>query len=342
MMTFDIGAIRKKTDEQLKYAPYHPQKLALLYAGAVLGASLVITLLNLLLQRGIGATGGLSGLGTRSVLETIREVMQTILNLALPFWEFGFLYTALAMARGGDNHPAGLLEGFRRFGSVLRLRIQRGLLYIGIAMVCMYAGSFLFYVTPMAADFVALLEPVLTETATVEQIEAAIAQLPMEQLMGYLWPALAIGGILCALVLIPLYYRFRMADFYVMDDPKMPPMVAMINSARHMRKNRLNWFRLDLHFWWYYLGLLLSVLVCYGDLLLAQFGVVLPMSEDAAWLLSFALGNALLFVLDWLARSRIQTAYALAYDYLRQQEPYTPPKKPVPKNLPWDDYPAAE
>lgn len=338
MMTFDIGAIRKQAEERLTGASYDPKKLALIYAGAAFAASLIITLVDLVLMRGIGNTSGLSGLGMRSVLETVREVLRTALSAALPFWEFGFIYTALAMARGGDNRPTGLLEGFRRFGPVLRLQLQRGLLFVGIAMVCMYAGAFLYYASPMAGKLMAALEPVLTETATLEEVEAYLTQLPMDQLIGLVWPALVMGVVLSALVVIPLYYKMRLADFYVMDEPKMLPMVAMVTSSRQMRKKRMKLFLLDLSFWWYYGGILLSVLLCYGDVLLPWLGVELPMSDDGAWLLFFMLGNALLFVVDWLGRSRVQTAYALAYDILRQQEP----QQEAPKNLPWDAYPGSE
>ena len=340
MKTFDIGAIRKKTDEQLAGASFDPKKLTLIYAGVVLAVSLVIALVDLVLMRSIGNTAGLSGIGMRSVLETIREVLQTGMSIALPFWEFGFIFTAMAMARGGDNSPKGLLEGFRRFGPVLRLRLQRGLLFIGVALACMYGGSILYYASPMASDLLTMLEPVMTENATVEQIEAYLAQIPTDQLMACIWPALVFGGVLTAIVLIPMFYRFRMADFYVMDEPRMLPMVAMITSSRKMRKNRMKWLLLDLSFWWYYLGIILSVLLCYGDTVLSWIGVELHMADDKAWMLFFLLGNVLLFVVDWLGRGKVQTAYALAYDVLRQQE--SEPEKPAPKNLPWDEYPTVE
>lgn len=342
MTILDTGAIRKKASDQLASAPYNPQKLALIYAGAALGISLVITVLDILLLQGIDTTGGLSGLGMRSVLETVRTVLRYILALALPFWGFGFLFTALAMARGGDNRPAGLLEGFRRFGPVLRLQLLQGVLYFGVGLFCVYVGSFLFYLTPLASDMISLLEPFIMEGGTPEQIEQAMAQIPMEQLTRAMWPALAMSSILCVVVLIPLHYRLRMARFFVMDEPKMGAMLAMIASSRYMRKNRLKWFRLDLSYWWYYAGLLLAALVCYGDMLLPRIGMEMPMSGDAAWLLFYALGALVQFVLDWCFRSRVQTAYALAYDILRQQEPYTPPVKPVPQKLPWDTYPTEE
>lgn len=342
MTTLDTGAIRKKAGDQLACAPHNPKKLALIYAGAALGVSLVITALDLLLLRGIGTTGGLSGLGMRSVLETVRQVLQYIQALVLPFWSFGFLFTALAMARGGDNRPAGLLEGFLRFGPVLRLQLLQGFLYFGVGLFCVYVGSFLFYLTPLASDMMELLEPIILEGGTPEQIQQAIAQIPAEQLTQAMWPALVVAGALGAVVLIPLHYRLKLASFFVMDEPRMGAMLAMIASARYMRKNRLKWFRLELSYWWYYAGLLLAALVCYGDMLLPLIGVELPMSGDAAWLLFYVLGALTQFLLDWQTRSRVQTAYALAYDELRQQEPYTPPQKPVPQNLPWDEYPAED
>ena len=342
MTTLDTGAIRQKAGERLARASFDPKKLALIYAGAAFGLSLLITVLDLLLLRGIGTTGGLSGLGMRSVLETIRTVLQYILTLALPFWEFGFLFTALAMARGTDNRPAGLFEGFRRFGPVLRLQLMQGILYFGIGMICMYAGSALFYMTPLSADMMELLEPILAADGTVEQVEQALAQLPAEQLMQTVWPALALGGVLCVAVLLPLHYRLRLAGFFVMDEPRMGAMLAMIASSRYMRGHRMQWFRLELRYWWYYAGLLLSAVVCYGDMLLPRVGVELPVSGDAAWLLFYVLGALAQFLLDWQARSRVQTAYALAYEELRQQEPPALQEKPVPRNLPWDDYPTEE
>lgn len=342
MTTLDPGAIRKKAGQQLACAPYDPQKLTLIYAGAALAVSLVITVLDILLLRGIGNTGGLSGVGMRSVLETVREVLQYIQTLVLPFWSFGFVYTALAMARGADNRPAGLLEGFRRFGPVLRLQLLQGVLYFGVALLCLNVGSILFSVTPLAAEMAALLDPVLAEGATVEQLEEAMAQIPADQMIKVMWPVLAVSAVVCVAVLIPLHYRLKLASFFIMDEPKMGAMLAMLASSRYMRKNRLKWFRLELSYWWYYAGLLLAAVVCYGDQLLSLAGVELPMSADAAWLLFYVLGALVQFLLDWLTASRVQTAYALAYDELRQQEPYTPAQKPVPKNLPWDDYPAQE
>lgn len=340
-MTFDIGLIRQQADQRLQQAPYPPKKLASVYAGAALGVSLVITLLDLLLLRSIDSTGGLSGLGARSVLETIRTLLQYALSLALPFWSFGFLRVAIAMARGGGNHPSGLLEGFRRFGPALRLLMLEGILYFAVAMISINIGSVLFYTTPMAAELVSLLEPLLAEGAGMEQMEAALAQIPPEQLYSALWPALAGAAILCVALIIPLHYRLRLADFFIMDEPKMGAVLAMVASSRCMKRNRLKWFRMELGFWWYYGLMALATAVYYGDVLLPLLGVSLPMDSQAAWLLFYVLGALVQFVLEWQCSSRIQTTYAAAYDILRQQ-PLFQPAQPKPENLPWDEYPSQD
>lgn len=323
-MTFDYSAIRAEADEKLRSASYNPKKLTLIYAGAALVVSLVITLLDLMLLEFIEGTGGLSGLGMRSVLETARQVLQYVLMLALPFWSFGMLRAALHMARGKDNSPITLVEGFRRFGSVLGVQLGKLVLTFAVGMVCVNIGSVLFYMTPMAANMLTLLEPLMTEGATPEQMQQALMALPTEQLMRAMWPALALSAVIGAALLIPLFYRIRLADFFVMDEPRMSAIVAMLASSRCMRRNRLKWFRLELGFWWYYLGVVVSSVLYYGDLVLPLLGVTLPMSSDAAWLLFYVLGAVAQFALEWQFCARVQTTYALAYDRLRQQTPLFP------------------
>lgn len=327
-MTFDYSAIRAEADEKLRSASYNPKKLTLLYAGAALAVSLVITLLDLMLLEFIEGTGGLSGLGMRSVLETVRTMLRYILTLGLPFWSFGMLRAAMNMARGQDNFPITLLAGFRRFGSVLGVQMGKLVLMIAVCMVCINVGSMLFYMTPMAEDMLALLEPLMVEGATMEQMEQALMSLPAEQLMAAMWPALALSLGLCAALLIPLLYRIRLAEFFVMDEPRMSGIVAMLASSRCMRRNRIKWFRLELGFWWYYLGVVISSVLYYGDVVLPLLGVDLGMSSDAAWLLFYALGAVAQFFLEWQLCARVQTTYAVAYDRLRSQTPLFPGQNP--------------
>jgi len=331
-MTFDFRAIRAEADEKLRSASYNPKKLTLLYAGASLAVSLVITLLDLMLLEFIEGTGGLSGLGMRSVLETARTVLWYILTLALPFWSFGMLRAAMNMARGQGNAPVTLLAGFRRFGSVLGVQMGKLVLIFAVGMLCINIGSVLFSMTPLAQDMVVLMEPLMVEGATMEQMEQALMALPVNQLWGAMWPALALSAVLGAAFLIPLLYRLRLADFFVMDEPRMSAIMAMFVSSRCMRRNRLKWFRLELGFWWYYVGVIASLILCNGDRILPLLGVDLGMSSDAAWLLFYVLGAVAQFLLEWQLCARVQTTYAVAYDQLRRQTPLFPGQKPDQSN----------
>lgn len=336
----DRSALRQNAAARLGQAAYNPYLLALIHTAAALALSLVMAVLDLLLDDRIGTTGGLSGLGMRSVLETVRTVLQYANAIALPFWEFGFLFAAIRMARGEEARPASLLEGFRRFGPVLRLQLLRSFLFMGVAMICVYVAAFLYSVTPLATPLMELMEPLLQEGQTVEQMQLAMAEMPLETLQQAVWPMLVMAGVLCAVALIPMFYRLRLADWTVMDQPGTGALAAMLTSNRAMRRNCVKWFRLDLSFWWYYALLGVAALVTYGDQLLSAVGMELPMSAEVAWLVFYALGLVVQLLVYWLCRSRVETTYALAYDILRQQAPETPPVKPAPQNLPWEDYTA--
>ena len=110
----------------------------------------------------------------------------------------------------------------------------------------------------------------------------------------------------------------------------------MLISGAMMRRRRFQLFRLDLRFWWYYALKVLCLLICYADLLLGVLGVTLPLSSDAVYLITYGLYLAALFAVEVSFRPRVDTAYAIAYETLKQMGPVM--KKPVekPENLPWD------
>lgn len=336
----DRNAIHRTAADRLAQAAYPPKKLTLIYAAAALGVSLISVVLDWILTDQVGATGGLSGMNLRSVLETARTVLQYAGSVALIFWEFGLLYSAIRMARAETAGPASLLEGFRRFGPVLRLQLLQGFLYMGVMTVCIYAGTFIYTLSPLATPMLQILEPLMAQGQSIEQVQEALLQISTETLMQAVWPMLVICGILCAIVLIPMFYRMRLAAWYVMDEPGTGALMAMVRSSRSMRRNRWRLFRLDLSFWWYYALLGVSAVVVYGDLLLSMAGISLPMSADIAWMVFYLLGLLVQLVVYWQACGRVQTAYAVAYDILRQEEPTIPVEQPKPQKLPWEDYTA--
>ena len=336
-------ALKQTANARLAEAAYDPKMLALIHTGISLGAGLIVALVNYYLSHQIDSAGGLSGMGTRSVLETVQTTLQYVLTFVLPFWEIGFVYAALRMARGQRADFDSLLEGFRQFRPVLRLKLLQIALYLGVGIICMYAGSFLFMLTPASVKMMESFLPIMESGGSIEQMEAAMAAIPLEELMQMMAPFLVIFGILFAAVAIFLFYRFRMAEFIVMDQPKTGPWRALRQSSRMTRRKRMDLLKLDLSFWWFYLLLAVSAAVSYGDLLLPWMGISLPISEDLAWIVFYLLGMVVQLVVFWYAFSYVQTTYATAYDVLLQQKDteqpqQVQPEEKEPKSLPWNDY----
>ena len=111
----------------------------------------------------------------------------------------------------------------------------------------------------------------------------------------------------------------------------------MLISAALMRRRRFQLFRLDLRFWWYYGLKILCMLICYADLLLSALGVALPLGSDAVYLITYGLYLAALFAVEVCFRPKVDTAYAIAYEKLKEMGPVL--KKPVekPEKMPWDE-----
>ena len=128
------------------------------------------------------------------------------------------------------------------------------------------------------------------------------------------------------MLLVPLYYRFRMVTFALADDPRRGAIHAIAKSRHLMRRNCFALFRLDLTLWWFYAAQLVISLVCYGDMLLPMIGVTFPWSDTFSYYLFFALSLALQMALYYFGMNRVYAVYAVAYDALMEQipQPETP------------------
>ena len=99
MEKLNVSLIIEKTSEKLEGK--NSRNLAMFHTGITLAAALVIMLLQYVLAEGIGKTSGLSGLGTRSILQTIQTVLEWANMLLVAFWGLGFVYAAMLWTRGG-------------------------------------------------------------------------------------------------------------------------------------------------------------------------------------------------------------------------------------------------
>ena len=324
MMLPDFSQLRKQSAYSLERSS-DPKRMVLFHTGIILLISLVMTLLDYLLENAIGNTGGLSGMGTRSILSTIRSVLLIAQGVALPFWQIGYTFYALQVAQGKDTEYRTFCEGFRRFGPVLRLTIFTGIIYLAIALFCTYVSSFLFLMSPWGS---ALMEP-LYELSTGENMDAeALEQLVNIMSAEAMLPILLIFIPCYLLLCAPFFYRYRMAAFWLLDHPQGGALAAMHNSRKMMQGNRITLFRLDLQFWWFYLLDGIITLICYGDLLLEKLGISLPFSENLSYFLFFGIYLVCQLGLYYWRRNEVSVTYGHVYLSLLEQQPQETPKNP--------------
>lgn len=326
----DRHTIKSEAAAALNAAPRQSKKLVLIHAGVSAAVLLVLSLIDLLLQQQIASTSGLGGLGARTILSTAQTIVEYIGSVALPFWNMGYIFAVLAMSRREKAEPPVLLEGFRKFGPVLRLLLLQNALFLGLAILCFYPSLILFLISPLATPLSTVLEPLVTDASLIDT--AALLENP--EVLAAIVPLLILFCVIYLLLAIPMFYRFRMANFALADAPKSGAFAAFRSSSQMMRGNRWALFRLDLSFWWFYLLQAVSAVLCYGDVLLARLGIELPVSSDVSYFLFYALGLAAQTALYYWARNQVTVAYAKVYDALRQ--PTVQHSAPILGKQPWN------
>ena len=323
MDLLDRRGLKNAAGDALAQASRNPKRIILIHTAVSLGIMLLVAVLDYVLSGQIENTGGLSGLGTRSVLTTVQSILQMVQMAVLPFWEIGYLYAAMKMAVKEPAEPGTLLEGFRHFGPLFRVMLLKGLIFLVLGFVCTYVATQIFVMTPLSTPMLEAMAPVLNDPTLMESAagEEALMQVVDQALDDAMLPLLIITGILLCLVYIPISYRLRLVNYSVLENPREGALVAFRRSFRLMRGNCLEMFLLDLSFWWYYLLQILINLVCYGDLILSLAGVSLPWSGELSFFLFYILALAGQFVLYFLARNKVEVTYVTAYHVL---SPYRP------------------
>ena len=318
MERFSPRFLKDSAADALQAASYPPRKLVLLHTGATLLVSLLLTVVHYLLSAQIGTTGGLAGIGTRTLLTSAQTFLQIAVTVALPFWEMGFLFCVIRFARRQSAALADLTQGFRRFAPLLRLTILEFLLYGVLMFVSIQLMAILFSLTPFAL-------PVMDQLSRLMQSEAfmqsgTVPQDFIDQLLPYLIPVYLCAVILFFAAAIPIFYRFRFSRFAIMDNKAPGALAALRFSTRLAKGHCMQLFRLDLSYWWYYVLQLLVAAAAYADLLLPVLGISLQ--KEIAFFGTLALHLVLSLALAWYCRAQVDTTYACFYLQL------LPPEKP--------------
>ena len=323
----DIRGLKNEAGDLLRHAQQPPRKIFLIHTAIAVGVSVVLALLSEILEHSVSSGGGLSGMSTQAALSTAQVVLQLISTVAMPFWSAGLIFAAMRYVRRDPVGVGDLAQGFRRFGPLLTSGLMMGLQYLARGFVSAYLSSMLVMVTPFAApayQLAAMLE---------ENPQLDIMTANVEGIMGFYAATAIIFVLVFGLLTLPVYYRYRMVNYIIMDDEKAGGLRAMLQSRLMMQRRRWKLFRLDLSFWWFYaLELLLSV-VSMGSLLAELLNVSLPVSQDAAyWIFQLAAAAGHLALYSF-AGPKLEVTYALCYREFLQ--PVEPPKPQPPKEHPW-------
>lgn len=334
MDIFDRKGLKHAAAESLARSSSDPGKLVLIHTGAALLLTTLLSALDYWLEQSIGGTGGLDGLGTRAMLGTVQSILRISQILVLPFWEIGYVYATMQLARGEYRAPEALLQGFRRFGPVLRLMLLRSAIYIAIGVAASYISSFLLFLTPWSRPLVEAMTPFLSSDTSILQNAAQMEAAMQAAMDAAALPIAAISGVVFLAMAAPVFYRYRMAEFALMDAPEKGALAALRRSRQLMKGNCIGIFRLDLSFWWYYLLELLIGAVCYADQILLLAGVSLPGSAGGYYFLCLGLYFVCRLALSWKFRNGVDVTYAYAYGAL--QLPPPPVVEPAPSRQPWN------
>ena len=311
MVKFQRSAVKTAARNTLDRSRDQARKLILIHTGAALVLTLLLSLIDYLLEQQIGATGGLSGISLRSTLTTVQSVLRYGMFLAVPAWNCGYLFAMLRLSRGEQVSPRTLLSGFGKFGAILRLTLLKAALYVGIGLLCINIASTIFMATPWAQPLIEALEPAVESgEITPEQLLAATEAVALPMILIF-------SGIFLA-ACIPVYYMLWAADFSIMDQEGNRALAALLGSFRLTRRNRKALLKLDLSYWWFFLLDLLVSLLCYGDLILTLLGIAPPWTGYVGYFLFLAFyAVAQLLLYSW-KKNQIFLTYAHTYNALKE------------------------
>lgn len=293
--------------------------IVLIYSALALGIVALTTVVNYLLGLKIDQSGGLGNLGTRSFLSTLQTVLPLVQSVAVMCLDVGYIAAMLRIARGQYASPQSLRLGFDRFWVLLRCAVIRGLIYVAILFAAVYLSTMLYMITPLSRSAMEILMPLMSST-TVLDSGIVIDDATYTQLVASMWPLFLICCAVFCAAATPVMYRYRMANYVIIDHPGLGAIAALRESRKMMKGNCFQLFKLDLGLWYYYAALLIASIICYGDMILPMLGVNLPFSEDAAYFIFYALCLALEFGIYYFLRNRAEVAYALAYDAVKPEE----------------------
>lgn len=298
--------LKKKASNRLQ-SGNDPKKVVLVYAGIVALSSLVVTVVQDLLDSQISQTGGIQNIGTRSMLTTADTVLTIAQLLLVMCLTLGYTGSMLRIARGQYASPNSLKAGVERIWVLLRTRLLQMLIMTAAAFALCFLVVNVCLLTPLSNRMIAVMGTVSAEVLLADDLA----------LMG-LYSAMLPIMLIYLVALVPLLWYFsctyRMVDYLLIDRPQLGAFGALRESRRMMQGNMKMMLRVDLSFWWYYLLQALVSVLIYLNMVLALFAIGLP--PEVLYWGTVVLYLAADFALRYFFSNKVAVTYALFYDSL--------------------------
>ena len=308
--------LRREADAAVAANSGNPRQTLLVYLAVTLIGGLLITILGTILDGRIANTGGLQNLGQQAILSTIQTAAPLIWGIALMGLELGRQRICMRMIRRQSVEPRDLTAGFPKLGGLIRAGLLQGGLYLLLLILAVNLGTVIFMATPLPGNLYAIVADIALDS---EALYEALYNDPefLNQVFSAMLPAYPIVLVLFMIVATPVFYRYRMTNYCLLDSSRNGALAAMGESIRMTKGSRFALFKLDLSFWWFYLGQLVCAVVIYGDVLLEMMGVTLPWNSTVNYYVFYVVALVMEFVLYYITLNQVQTTYAAAYEALK-------------------------
>ena len=289
-------------------------KWFLISMAVVVGYNILTLILEIIVSKAMVGTGGLAGMQTRAILETVLYLVPLLGAVLLPIWQIGVVRIAISANRRRQIAPKELLKGFARLGPILLSSLILGFALMAVIMTCVNIASVIFSFSPLGNDATMFIASYMGEEM---DYAALMEKIPMDQLLAKLAPAY----ILAAVIGIPAVYfvwcKFRMTNYVLLDDEKTGVIKSILKSVAMSARQFWAFLVLDLGFWWYYLLMALVTAAGFADLILPALGV--KADPEVLRYAGLAVNYLLSLLVAWLLQPRVELTYAAAYDALNRQ-----------------------
>ena len=204
MEFLNLRDLKAQARDALSDARQDPRKLVLIHAGVSAVVLLLLTAADFVLDSQIAGTGGLGGMGYRTVLSAAQTLLQTLVSLALPFWEMGYFLAAWKLARREEAGVADLTQGFRRAGPVARFLVIKALIFLALGFLCFYPSMSLFLMTPLSRPLTEALEPMMEQMSLLQE-EIVLDDATLAAVTQAIVPMVGIFGVVYLAVCAPFF-----------------------------------------------------------------------------------------------------------------------------------------